>query len=99
MPNHIHIVVIPLKGSSLSQITHLWKFHSANEITKLLGQSGQLWQHESYHHIIRNEESLIQVRKYKKLNPINAEIRLSDIALKVPEASNVSEASLLRNII
>lgn len=93
MPNHIHIIVIPIKNHTLSKITHTWKSYSASEINKLLGKSGQLWQHESYDHIIRNEESLVQIRKYIKMNPIKAGIQLHDNALYVPEASNVPKAS------
>jgi REP element-mobilizing transposase RayT len=97
MPNHIHIIVTPLAGFTLSQITHSWKSFSANQINKVLEQKGQLWCHESYDHIIRNEESLIEIRKYIKLNPSKAGIQLPDIALKIPETSNVPEASLLQN--
>jgi REP element-mobilizing transposase RayT len=103
MPNHIHIVVIPIKDHTLSKITHSWKSYSASEINKLTGKSGQLWQHESYDHIIRNQEALFQIRKYIELNPVKAGIHLSDNALKVFSTSNVSEAtnvpkaSLLRN--
>ncbi|MFN8338280.1 MAG: transposase [Saprospiraceae bacterium] len=83
MPNHIHIIVAPFSGYSLSQITHSWKSFTANEINKFLGKNGQLWRHESYDHIIRNEESLINIRQYIKLNPVKAGIQLPEIAMFV----------------
>ena len=96
MPNHIHIIVVPYEGNTLSQITHTWKSYSANIINKLSGKSGQLWRHESYDHIIRNEESYHQIRKYILLNPVKVGLTLSDNALNVHEASNVHEATLLQ---
>lgn len=84
MPNHVHLIVTPRKGFELSQITHSWKSYSANKINKLLGLSGHLWQHESYDHIIRNEESLSQIRKYIENNPIKAGIVIPDIAIRIP---------------
>ena len=83
MPNHVHVIVAPLNGFNLSEITHSWKSYSANKINKILGLTGQLWQHESYDHIIRNEESLIQIRKYIENNPIKAGIVIPDIAIRV----------------
>jgi len=91
MPNHIHIIVVPYEGNTLSQITHTWKAYSANIINKLSGKSGQLWRHESYDHIIRNEESYHQIRKYILLNPVKAGLTLSDNALNVHEATLLQE--------
>ena len=58
MPNHVHVVVTPMKGFALGEILHSWKSFSAHKINELLGREGQLWQRESYDHIVRNAESL-----------------------------------------
>ena len=103
MPNHVHLIVTPINGYTLAQITHSWKSYTANTINRIMNQSGQLWRHESYDHIIRNEEALDAIRNYIKLNPVKARINLHPSALyfseasNVPEVSTISEASLLRN--
>ncbi len=69
MPNHVHILVKPLEGYSLTEILHSWKSFTANEINKATGNKGQLWMHESYDHIVRNEKALQAIRRYIWNNP------------------------------
>jgi REP element-mobilizing transposase RayT len=76
MPNHVHVLVQPLTHS-LEQITHSWKSFTAHKINKIARRSGQLWQHESYDHIVRNERSFYMLRQYIYDNPKKAGIVLS----------------------
>lgn len=69
MPNHVHVLVKPLAGHRLVQILHSWKSFSANEINRRMGRTGQLWQHESYDHIVRNEPAMNAIRHYIRANP------------------------------
>jgi REP element-mobilizing transposase RayT len=69
MPNHVHILVKPLPGYRLDDILHSWKSFTANKINKRLGRTGQLWQHESYDHIVRNERAMEAIRNYIRENP------------------------------
>ena len=69
MPNHIHILVKPLKIWSLSEITHSWKSYTANKLNLLLGRKGQLWMHESFDHIVRSSDQLQRIQKYIIDNP------------------------------
>jgi hypothetical protein len=69
MPNHLHLLVKPLGGNQMPPILHSWKSFTANEINKALGTHGQVWQKESYDHIVRNQESLQAFRKYIRDNP------------------------------
>ena len=71
MPNHVHVLVKPLNGHRLSDITHSWKSFTANLINKQLGKTGQLWQHESYDHIVRHDQAMDAIRRYIRNNPIN----------------------------
>lgn len=48
------------------------KGSTARECNKLLNRSGKFWQHESYDHAIRNNESLKRVVKYVLNNPVKA---------------------------
>ncbi|MCD6355028.1 MAG: transposase [Prolixibacteraceae bacterium] len=74
MPNHVHILVKPLNNYRLSDITHSWKSFTANEINKNINSSGQLWMHESYDHIVRNEKAFKAIKNYIRQNPQKAGI-------------------------
>jgi|GEM_PF-123008 len=69
MPNHVHVLVKPLGNYSITDILHSWKSYTANEINKLLGRKGQVWMHESYDHIVRNEKAFEAIRQYIRNNP------------------------------
>jgi len=69
MPNHVHILVKPLKDNSLVDILHSWKSFTANQINRRTKRAGQLWQHESYDHIVRHENAIQAIRRYIRNNP------------------------------
>ncbi len=69
MPNHVHALVAPLKGHSLSEILHSWKSFTANEINRKLGRRGSFWQKESFDHIVRTLAQLEWIRWYIQGNP------------------------------
>ena len=75
MPNHIHALVEPAKGSLLGEIVRSWKGGSSREINLLLGRSGSLWQKEPYDHIVRSEAQLNHYRQYIAQNPLKAGLR------------------------
>ena len=72
MPNHVHLLVTPLPRNELSAILHSWKSYTANQINRLLGQSGPVWQRESFDHIVRDEEALLRFEQYIRDNPRSA---------------------------
>ncbi len=69
MPNHVHVLVKPLTGHGLVDILHSWKSYTANQLNRRLARTGQLWQHESYDHIVRNEPPMHAIRRYIRNNP------------------------------
>jgi REP element-mobilizing transposase RayT len=77
MPNHVHALVTPLASNPLSDILHSWKSFTANAINRALKQSGQLWQHETYDHIVRDERQLDNFRRYIRENPAKAGITVA----------------------
>ncbi len=93
MPNHVHVLVTPLKEWKLVDILHSWKSFTANEIHKLIGGSGQLWQHESYDHIVRNEDELARIEEYIRDNPMKAGI-VAPASSAAPTSSRGSIASV-----
>jgi REP element-mobilizing transposase RayT len=73
MPNHVHAIVWPYPGRTLSEILHSWKSYTSKEANKLLGRTGQtFWQAESFDHVIRNEEERVRLVNYVENNPAKA---------------------------
>ena len=77
MPNHLHVLVVPINDFSLSEIMHSWKSFTAHEIIKNSEALNMLrkyklnekrktnvWAKESFDHIIRNQDQLERVRNY-----------------------------------
>ncbi len=73
MPNHVHAVLRPLPGWTLTRILKGWKGYTGREANRLLKRGGQpFWQTESYDHLIRDENDLHRCCEYILLNPVNA---------------------------
>ena len=72
MPNHIHFLATPLENIELSAIAHAIKSYTAHEANKLLGRSGQFWQHEPFDRYIRNRKHFVNVIQYIENNPVKA---------------------------
>jgi len=76
MPDHVHLVFTPLcdaRGSfSVNEIMQGIKSASAHHINRLLRRKGQVWQHESFDHVLRQEEAILAKVEYVIQNPIRA---------------------------
>jgi REP element-mobilizing transposase RayT len=48
------------------------KKYSATQCNKILKRSGSFWHHESYDHVVRNQESLYRIINYILDNPVKA---------------------------
>ncbi|MEN8255338.1 MAG: transposase, partial [Verrucomicrobiota bacterium] len=72
MPNHVHVVLHPLKGFDLPGILHSWKSYSAKEANRMLGREGAFWQPEYYDHLIRDEADFRHAVEYVLGNPVKA---------------------------
>ena len=81
MPNHVHLLVLPLESWSLSSIVASWKQYSAKRINIRMGRSGALWQKETFDHIVRNVEKLKQCRRYIAANPVKGRLARGDFHL------------------
>ena len=55
----------------LPKIIGKFKMNSAEKINNLLNRTGTFWQRNYYEHIIRNERSLVKIRRYIRSNPNN----------------------------
>jgi REP element-mobilizing transposase RayT len=82
MPNHVHLVFRLLalnkdKSEDDFPVTTLLqslKHYTAFESNKILDRSGQFWQHESFDHVVRNNEELENTIKYVIYNPVKARL-------------------------
>jgi REP element-mobilizing transposase RayT len=73
MPNHVHVVVWPMPGYTLSDILHSWKSFTSHKINKCLPTKVvPFWQEETYDHLIRDDEDLHRCCHYTLANPVNA---------------------------
>ena len=70
MDDHVHVALRPLTGFELHKITHSWKSFTAKQLQDTTGRVGQVWQHESWDRIIREEEELIEKCEYILNNPL-----------------------------
>lgn len=71
MPNHVHLLVHPIKP--VSQITQAIKSTSARTANELLGRAGHpFWQIESYDHWVRNRDERHRIIRYIERNPVKA---------------------------
>lgn len=83
MPNHVHVLLTPRPGFDLGKILHSWKSFSAHEINKMTGRAGDLWQHETYDHIVRDPESLWHFAKYIVDNPSQAGVQVHHVESRI----------------
>jgi REP element-mobilizing transposase RayT len=84
MPNHVHVVVTPLPGVTLSSVLHSWKSFTAKEANKLVPEkeTREFWQRESYDHLCRDSEEEGRCISYVERNPVKAKVcaRIEDWA-------------------
>ena len=74
MPNHVHLLVQPMAGFSLSSILHSWKSYTANLLNQKLGRSGAFWLDENFDHAVRSLIHLNRFRQYIAENPTQAHL-------------------------
>ncbi len=74
MPNHVHLIIRPKEGHSLSDILHSIKSFSAKEANRILKRDGEFWQSESYDRIIRDQVEFANQQNYLLTNPEKANI-------------------------
>jgi len=77
MPNHVHLILTPLKNInqtdySISGIMHSIKSYSAKKCNQILKQEGQFWYHENFEHTIRDNNDMQRCLDYVINNPVKA---------------------------
>ena len=75
MPNHVHTVVMPLDGVSVTDIVHSWKSFSALAVNRTMGRTGPLWQKDYFDRILRDEGDLERTINYVMNNATRAGLK------------------------
>jgi REP element-mobilizing transposase RayT len=70
MDDHVHVLVLPLKGLELHRILHSWKSLAAKRLAKDWGRTTPVWQREYFDRIVRDDEELMQKAQYILGNPL-----------------------------
>lgn len=86
MPNHVHLLIDnygfqnvaatnlagPTRSYPLSDSLRLLKGRTARFCNQFLGREGVFWHHESYDHVVRNEQEFDRILQYIVNNPVKA---------------------------
>jgi len=75
MPDHVHLLLTPLCDENgwpyaLPLILKLLKGSSARSVNQLACSRGPVWQEESFDHVLRSQERLIEKVEYLRQNPV-----------------------------
>ncbi|MFH1196748.1 MAG: transposase [bacterium] len=62
----------PTANYRVTKILQNIKSKSALTANKISNRHGQFWHHESYDHVVRNEDELSRIIKYTLMNPVKA---------------------------
>jgi REP element-mobilizing transposase RayT len=72
MPNHVHVLIHCLGGTTLGTIVRSWKTYTARQINASTGRSGALWAVDYFDRYIRDHEHLADAKAYIRRNPVKA---------------------------
>jgi hypothetical protein len=94
MPNHVHAMLRVYPGHPLAGLVHLWKSFTANAANRLLGRTGDFYQHGYFDRVMRSEEHFFNTAHYIEENPVKAGLyagfqRNGDMAAPLPAGSSV----------
>jgi REP element-mobilizing transposase RayT len=72
MPDHLHAVVVPFDGGNVID----WVRRLKGRVAAEARQEGlcALWQRSFYDHVLRADETVLEVARYVLLNPVRAEL-------------------------
>lgn len=74
MPNHVHVLMCPRDGQSVSSILHSWKSYTAHAANKQLGRRGPFWFCDYFDEFMKSPGQLEATIRYIELNPVTAKL-------------------------
>jgi REP element-mobilizing transposase RayT len=72
MPDHVHVLLAPRNGHTISEILRSLKRFTAQQLNRGNGSSGAFWQKSFYDHVIRDDEDCRVRLEYMHNNPLKA---------------------------
>ncbi|MEM9414853.1 MAG: class I tRNA ligase family protein [Planctomycetota bacterium] len=77
MPDHVHLLITPLKKEDgnyhrLEDLLHSIKSFTAHELNKRYSREGPVWQQEYFDRIMRDEDEFFEKWQYIENNPVKA---------------------------
>lgn len=72
MPNHVHVLILQLSDTPLSDILHGWRSYTSRRINKLMHRTGKVWMTEYFDRFIRDPKHFNTAVKYIHNNPVKA---------------------------
>ena len=72
MPEHLHALLVPRNGASISQLLQSIKGYTARHVNEKLDRLGPLWQRSFYDRMIRDERQLLKTVESVHMNPVMA---------------------------
>jgi putative DNA methylase len=72
MPDHLHLLLVPRVGYTVSTIMHSIKSYSARQIQRSTGYKGAVWQTSFLDRIIMGDAHLSAILQYIVQNPVSA---------------------------
>jgi REP element-mobilizing transposase RayT len=72
MPDHLHCIVVPRSGDTISRVVRFIKGTSARMLNASRGVKGPVWQPRFYDRAIRDEDALRNAIEYIESNPVKA---------------------------
>jgi REP element-mobilizing transposase RayT len=74
MPNHVHLILTPCHGWSLSRIMKDMKSFTSREVNKLVNRRGQFWMEDYFDRYVRDAKHFASAIAYIENNPVKARL-------------------------
>lgn len=72
MPNHVHLLLTPHDGWSLSRIVKDLKSFTSREANKVVGRRGHFWMEDYFDRYVRDAKHFASAIAYIENNPVKA---------------------------
>jgi putative transposase len=77
MPTHIHLLITPASGTSLSRIMQWIKTHSAKRWNCIHGSKDHLWGDRFFARAVKDMREYFHIHKHIDQNPVKAELAVN----------------------
>jgi putative transposase len=72
MPDHVHLMVVPGEGVTVSDVMRRFKSYASHELQRRGKYKGRVWHRRFYDRAIRTHAALLETLGYIHENPVAA---------------------------